>query len=52
MTKLNPTERPTALEVAQGIKLVEKKANDNAKAVVLGGLAIIGIGLLLDGSDS
>jgi serine/threonine-protein kinase len=52
MTKLNPIERPTALDVAQGIKLVEKKANDNAKAVVLGGLAIIGIGLLLGGSDS
>lgn len=28
ITKTNPTERPTALEVAQGIKLVEKKQND------------------------
>jgi serine/threonine protein kinase len=52
MTRRNPLERPTALEVAQGIKLVEKKANDNARAVVLGGLAIIGLGLLLGGSDS
>ena len=52
MTRLNPMERPTALDVAQGIKLVEKKANDNARAVVLGGLAIISLGLLLGGSDS
>lgn len=52
MTQANPLERPTALDVAQGIKLVEKKANDNTRAVVLGGLAIIGLGLLLGGSDS
>lgn len=52
MTRLDPMERPTALEVAQGIKLVEKKANDNATAVVLGSLAIIGLGLLLGGTDS
>ena len=51
MTKTHPAERPTALEVAQGIKLVEKKQNDNAKAVVLSGLAILGIGLLLGGRD-
>lgn len=52
MTKANPADRPSALEVAQGIKLVEKKQNDNAKAVVLGGLAILGIGLLLGGKDN
>ena len=52
MTKTNPAERPTALEVAQGIKLVEKKQNDNAKAVVLGGLALLGIGLLLGTKDN
>jgi serine/threonine protein kinase len=51
MTKRNAAERPTALEVAQRIKLVEKKSNDNAKAVVFGGLALIGIGLLLGGQD-
>lgn len=51
MTKTNPAERPTALEVAQGIELVEKKQNENAKTVVLGGLALIGIGLLWRGSD-
>jgi serine/threonine protein kinase len=51
MTKTNPAERPSALEVAQGIKLVERKQEDNATTVVLGGLALIGIGLLLRGSD-
>lgn len=50
MTRTNPSERPTALEVAQGIKLVEKKQVDNAKAV-LGGLALIGVGLWVFASD-
>lgn len=51
MTKTNPAERPSALEVAQGIQLVEKKHNENVKTVVLGGLAIVGLGLLLGGRD-
>jgi serine/threonine protein kinase len=51
MTRTNPAERPTALEVAQGIKLVEKKHCDNAKKVVLGGLTIAGLALLLGGTD-
>jgi serine/threonine protein kinase len=52
MTSANLVERPTALGVAQAIKVVEKKANDNARAFVLGGLAIIGLGMLFAGSDS
>jgi serine/threonine protein kinase len=47
MTNGNPTERPTALQVAQSIKLVEKKQNENVATVVLGGLAIAGLCLLL-----
>ena len=50
MTQINPSERPTALEVARGIKLVEKKQVDNARAV-LGGLALIGVGLLVFAND-
>ncbi|HEY6806132.1 MAG TPA: serine/threonine-protein kinase [Pyrinomonadaceae bacterium] len=51
MTRMKPAERPTALEVAQGITLVEKKQCDNAKKVVLGGLTIAGLALLLGGTD-
>lgn len=51
MTRTNPAERPTALEVAQVIKLVEKKQCENAKKVVLGGLTIAGLALLLGGKD-
>lgn len=46
MTNGNPLERPTALQVAQSIKLVEKKQNENVATVVLTGLAIVGLCLL------
>lgn len=51
MTRTKPAERPTALEVAQGIRLVEKKYNDHVKTAVVSGLAILGIGLLWGGGD-
>jgi len=47
MTNGNPLERPTALQVAQSIEQVEKKQNENIAAVVLGGVAIVGLWMLL-----
>ena len=51
MIRTNPDERPTALQVAAGIKTVEKKSQEIAAAVIVGGLAVLGIGWLLGGSD-
>lgn len=48
---VNPEEMPTAFQVAEGIKTVEKKSSENATAVIFGGLAVLGIGWLLGRSD-
>jgi len=42
MTNSNPSERPTALQVAQSITVVEKKQSENAIALLLSGLVIVG----------
>lgn len=52
MTSLNPAERPNAIEVATGVKTnVERKHNENVTTAVVGGLALVGLGLLFSNSD-
>ncbi len=47
MTRVDPQRRPTALEVAERIKLVEQESNGNTRTVVVGGLALLGLGWML-----
>lgn len=51
MTSQNPEARPTALEVVQAIPIVEKKQTENVNTAIVGGLALLGLGLLF-GSDN
>ena len=51
MTKTDPAERPSALEVAQGIERVEQSITINVETAVFRGLAIVGIGLMVGGGD-
>jgi hypothetical protein len=51
MTSPNPASRPTATQVAFGVQAVEKKHNANAKTVLIGLGALIGLALLFGGGD-
>jgi serine/threonine protein kinase len=51
MTSLNPSDRPTALEVAQAAPRVEQRQKENVKTALIGGAAVLALGVLMGNSD-